>query len=98
MKNSPKIFVVSVPALRISFLCRSDEYLLTAMRRSGLFKGGGCGGGGCGICKVRIVSGEVSCGTMSREHITRAEEEAGFVLACRAKLHSNLILDSLNTL
>lgn len=98
MKNSPEAFTVSVPASGISFLCRSDEYLFTAMRRAGLFKGGGCCGGGCGICKVRVITGEVSCEAMSRGHITRAEEAAGFILACRAKLHSDLILDNLKTL
>lgn len=90
-KNSPNEFIVLVSELEVSFPCRSDEYLYSAMRRAGLFEGG-CRGGGCGICKVRLLDGEVLCDSMSREHITREEEAGGYILACRAKLRSAIVL------
>lgn len=91
-KNDPREFTVSIPSLGKVFLCRSDEYLFAAMRRAGFFKGG-CRGGGCGICKVRVISGEVSLGAMSREHVTREEEAEGYILACRAGLESDVVLE-----
>lgn len=89
--NLPE-FTVSVPSQGKVFLCRSDEPLFAAMRRVGFFKGGCCGGG-CGICKVRIISGEVFLGAMSREHVTPEEEADGYILACRARLKSDAILE-----
>lgn len=90
-ENSTTEFAVLIPELGMSFSCRSDEYLYAAIRREGLFKGG-CRGGGCGICKVRLLSGDVICDLMSREHVTREEEAVGYILACRAKLRSSIIL------
>jgi len=95
MKISGETFRISVPELRVSFECGEEEFLLAAMRRAGLYKQCGCWGGGCGVCKVRIAEGLVSLGTMSREHISSAEGAEGFVLACRVKPRSNLVLDNL---
>lgn len=90
-KNSRERFAVYIPAREMTFYCRPDECLMSSMRRAGFFKGG-CRGGGCGICKVRVVSGEVSLCRMSREHITPEEEAEGFILACCAKLNSDIVL------
>ncbi|HRO58815.1 MAG TPA: 2Fe-2S iron-sulfur cluster-binding protein [Burkholderiaceae bacterium] len=66
------------------FPCREDESLLTGMHRSGR-KGipVGCRGGGCGVCRVRICSGEYATRPMSSAHISAADRLAGEVLACR---------------
>lgn len=67
------------------YLCASDESLLTGMLRLGR-KGipVGCVNGGCGVCKVRILEGEVaSLGPISRAHVTIEEEREGLTLACR---------------
>lgn len=93
MKNNTEVFKISVQGSEISFSCGGGEYLLAAMRRSGRFKSGDCRGGGCGICKVRVVSGAVSCDAMSREHVTAREEAYGFVLACRARPRSDLVIE-----
>lgn len=90
-KNSREGFAVYIPAQERTFFCRADEHLFSSMRRAGFFKGGCCGGG-CGICKVRLISGEVSLEPMSREHITPEEEAEGYILACRAKLNSDIVL------
>lgn len=75
----------------MTFFCRAGEPLISSMRRAGFFKGG-CRGGGCGICKVRVLSGEVSLSPMSREHVTLEEEAEGYILACCAKLNSDIVL------
>lgn len=75
----------------MTFFCRPDESLMSSMRRAGFFKGG-CHGGGCGVCKVRVIGGDVSLGPMSREHITPEEEAEGYILACCARLNSDIVL------
>jgi len=44
----------------------------------------GCINGGCGVCKVRILEGNVRVlGPISRKHVSEEEEQQGYVLACR---------------
>ena len=66
------------------FKCREEEHLLNGMTRLGR-KGipVGCKGGGCGVCKVRILSGDYHVRKMSRAHVTEEEESQGYALACR---------------
>ena len=66
------------------FKCREEEHLLNGMIRLGR-KGipVGCKGGGCGVCKVRILSGDYATRKMSRAHVTEEEESQGYALACR---------------
>lgn len=67
------------------FRCPDDENLLRGMLRLG--KRGipvGCVNGGCGVCKVRIIQGEVNrLGPVSRAHVSVEEEARGLTLACR---------------
>ena len=68
-----------------TYACATDESLLRGMLRLGR-KGipVGCVNGGCGVCKVRIVEGQVTpLGPVSRAHVSAEEERAGFTLACR---------------
>jgi 3-phenylpropionate/trans-cinnamate dioxygenase ferredoxin reductase subunit len=65
--------------------CASNESLLTGMLRLGR-KGipVGCVNGGCGVCKVRILNGDIKAlGPISRAHVTVDEEAQGYTLACR---------------
>ncbi|MDP3372725.1 MAG: 2Fe-2S iron-sulfur cluster binding domain-containing protein [Hydrogenophaga sp.] len=65
--------------------CASNESLLTGMLRLGR-KGipVGCVNGGCGVCKVRILNGDIKAlGPISRAHVTVDEETQGYTLACR---------------
>lgn len=52
----------------------------------------GCRGGGCGICRVRILSGDYRCKVMSREHISPEDQLHGVVLACRVYPESDLLI------
>jgi 3-phenylpropionate/trans-cinnamate dioxygenase ferredoxin reductase subunit len=67
------------------YACSVEESLLAGMARLG--RRGipvGCLNGGCGVCKVRVVSGEVhKLGPVSRAHVSVEEEQAGYSLACR---------------
>lgn len=80
----PKV-TVHVAQTGEAFPCASNESLLTGMVRLGR-KGipVGCVNGGCGVCKVRILDGQVkTLGPISRAHVTLEEETQGITLACR---------------
>lgn len=80
----PKV-TVHVVQTGEQYPCASNESLLTGMLRLGR-KGipVGCVNGGCGVCKVRILDGEIQAlGPISRAHVTLEEECQGYTLACR---------------
>ena len=82
--NRPQVTVV-IAKTGESYPCALDESLLKGMLKLGR-KGipVGCVNGGCGVCKVRIVEGEVSkIGPVSRAHVSVVEERQGYTLACR---------------
>lgn len=76
------------------FPCAPDENLLRGMLRLG--RRGipvGCVNGGCGVCKVRILQGDVQrLGPISRAHVSVEEEAAGLTLACRVAPVTALIV------
>jgi len=80
----PKV-TVEVEQTGESYPCATSESLLQGMLRLGR-KGipVGCVNGGCGVCKVRILEGEVTrLGPVSRAHVSAEEEAQGYTLACR---------------
>lgn len=83
---SPKPTVtVEVTDTHERYACTLDESLLRGMLRLG--QRGipvGCVNGGCGVCKVRILQGQVArLGPISRAHVSADEEARGCTLACR---------------
>ena len=52
----------------------------------------GCRRGGCGVCRVRVLSGEYDSGPMSRSCVSAEDEAAGVVLACCIYAKSDLSL------
>jgi 3-phenylpropionate/trans-cinnamate dioxygenase ferredoxin reductase subunit len=82
--SRPKVIVL-VEQTGEHYPCATSESLLRGMLKLGR-KGipAGCVNGGCGVCKVRIVEGEVTVlGPVSRAHVSVEEEAGGFTLACR---------------
>ena len=78
-------FAVHVAQTDETFPCAANESLLTGMVRLGR-KGipVGCVNGGCGVCKVRILAGDIKAlGPISRAHVSIDEECQGYTLACR---------------
>ena len=71
---------------------RGGTTILDAAGRAGVTINGICGGDGvCGRCRVIIRSGKVrDCST---EHFTREEIQAGYVLACEARIESDLSVE-----
>lgn len=75
------------------FPCAETKHLLAGMIQLG--KKGipvGCRSGGCGVCKVKVLSGDYTSKKMSRDHVTEDEEHQGVVLACRVFPQTDLKL------
>lgn len=78
-------FAIHVAQTDETFPCAANESLLQGMVRLGR-KGipVGCVNGGCGVCKVRILAGDIKAlGPISRAHVSADEECQGYTLACR---------------
>lgn len=93
-------FTVHVAQTAESYLCASTESLLQGMLRIGR-KGipVGCVNGGCGVCKVRILSGEIAgLGPVSRAHVSFEEEQSGCTLACRVAPVTDVRLEAIGKL
>lgn len=74
------------------FICNENTVVLEAMKRSGvkpvLY---GCFGGGCGVCKMKILSGDYEViQKMSRAHIKDLKEH--IVLVCCIVPRSDLVI------
>lgn len=68
-----------------SFDSCNEDHILNCMAKGGVsLAPNGCHGGGCGVCKIKILDGEIETLSMSKKYITEDEKKSGFVLACRA--------------
>jgi ferredoxin len=91
--GAPNLFTVKIEETGECFKCSSEQSVLMGMERLG--KKGvpvGCRGGGCGVCKVQVLAGAYQSKKMSRDCVSREEEESGQVLACRIQPSSDLRL------
>ncbi len=85
------------------FRCSEEQHLLQGMQTARIGEPllkvipVGCRGGGCGVCRIRILSGEFEAKKMSRKHVTEEEQAAGIVLACRVFPRSALTIEVLPT-
>ena len=78
------------------FVVEGHDSLLQAGMRAGLKLNYGCGNGTCGMCKVRVTSGQVSRTMPSDYLLSEAEKAQGYVLACaHTAASSELTLETL---
>ncbi len=86
-----KGFRITVEGSDKVITCQNDEPLLAALARQGYAKiPVGCRQGGCGVCKIRVIEGKFELGKMSIKHVTQAERDQNFSLACKTFPKSNL--------
>lgn len=93
-------FLIRVEGAGTAVVASGERVLVALERAQGLghLKGlthrlpVGCRRGGCGICRVRILSGQYRRDLMSREHISLEDETEGRVLACAIYAESDLSL------
>ncbi len=64
------------------FLVEGHANLLQSGLHSGLRLNYGCGNGSCGMCKVRVISGEVTQTQHSDYQLSETEKSQGYTLMC----------------
>jgi CDP-4-dehydro-6-deoxyglucose reductase len=64
------------------FTVEGHATLLQAGLHAGLMLNYGCGNGACGMCKVRVISGEVAKTRHFDYPLSEAEKRQGYTLAC----------------
>jgi CDP-4-dehydro-6-deoxyglucose reductase len=77
------------------FLIEGNDSILQAGLKAGLRLGYGCGTGSCGLCKARLVSGEIRQVQHSDLRLTEPERQQGYVLLCAHTAVSDLVIESL---
>ena len=89
-------YQVEVSETGQSFECDAGQNLLEGMRT---FRFGapmaeaipvGCRGGGCGVCRIKVLSGNYELASMSTRHVPDKDREEGLALACRVFPRSDL--------
>lgn len=93
--------VMSITAAQVTilpgkqdFLLEGHDTLLEAAMRSGIPLNYGCSGGNCGLCKARLLSGEVK---KTRQHdfvISEAEKNLGYILLCSNTAVSDVVIEA----
>jgi CDP-4-dehydro-6-deoxyglucose reductase len=86
---------VTILPSRHDFLLEGQDTLLEAAMRAGIPLNYGCSGGNCGLCKARVVSGQVK---KTRHHdfvISDDQKEQGFVLLCSNTAVTDVVIEAM---
>ena len=86
---------VSVRPSGREFFVEGHDTLLKAGVRAGLMLNYGCGNGNCGLCKARVVSGEVRQVQHCDYVLSEAEKQQGYTLLCSHTAVSDVVLEAL---
>jgi len=87
------LHVLTILPDRITIPVQSGETILEASRRYGFSFRIGCKEGGCGICKVKLVSGEIDYQKVVADTvITQSEKSEGVCLLCRAVPQKDVVI------
>ena len=64
--------------------CPEDKHLMDSLSVCADLVPRGCHNGACGVCKIKVHSGDFEKLKMNRKHISQDEEINNIVLACRS--------------
>ena len=76
------------------FFVEGNDTLLEAALRAGLSFGYGCSNGNCGLCKARVLAGQVQKTRHYDYVLTAAEKNAGVVLMCCNTAAVDLVIEA----
>ncbi len=76
------------------FFIEGVESILEAGLRGGLSLNYGCSNGNCGLCKMRVVSGEVRRVKHHDYTLTEAEKGLGYILGCCNTALTDVVLEA----
>jgi CDP-4-dehydro-6-deoxyglucose reductase len=77
------------------FLLEGNDSILQAGLKAGLRFPYGCGSGSCGLCKARVVSGEVRRIQHADYALSDVERQQGYALLCTHTAVSDIVIESL---
>jgi CDP-4-dehydro-6-deoxyglucose reductase len=77
------------------FMLEGNDSILQAGLKAGLRFGYGCGSGSCGLCKARIVSGELRPILHADYALSEAEKQQGYALLCANTAVSDVVVETL---
>ena len=86
--------LVTVQPSGHQYTAESEETLLAAAIRQSVGLPYGCQDGACGSCKCRLLEGQIALGTHQLKALSEAEHAQGFILACRAKALTDVVIES----
>ena len=86
-------FQVTLQPSSLGFPADADETILEAALRAGLLLPYSCRDGACGVCKSKVLAGEVDLGHFVESTLTEADRDAGMALLCCARPLSDLVVE-----
>jgi len=90
-------YTIDVANQHEQFACTPDKSLLTGMEQQQKKAiQVGCRGGGCGVCKIRILSGDFEAKKMSIKHVTEKDAANGIALSCRIFPRSDMAIEAIS--
>lgn len=82
-----------IPSQR-EFFVEGNDTLLDAALRAGLALNYGCSNGNCGLCKARVVTGQVKKVRSHDYVLSEADKNAGTVLMCSNTAVNDLVIEA----
>ena len=83
-------FQVTLQPSGLHFAAAPDETILEAALAAGLLLPYSCRDGACGVCKSKVLAGDVDPGRFSASTLTDADREQGMALLCCAQARSDV--------
>ena len=73
--------------------CLEEKNLMSSLSVCSDLVPKGCHNGACGVCKIKVLSGNFEKLKMNRKHISQEEEMNNIVLACRSFPKSDMEIE-----
>jgi CDP-4-dehydro-6-deoxyglucose reductase, E3 len=89
---------VSIRPSGHEFLVEGSETILEAALHAGLAPAYGCGNGNCGLCKARVIEGEVRQVRNYDYALSAAEQAQNYTLLCSHTAVSDLVIEMVEAL
>jgi propane monooxygenase reductase subunit len=96
MGQTPKKHRVQFEPVNLEMEVTEDETVLDAAFRQGIMLMHGCREGQCSACKSFLVDGDVQMDRYSTFALPDFESDEGYVLLCKARAYSDLVVELVN--
>jgi len=86
-------FITTIQPSGHKFSVEENETVLEAALKQGITLPYSCRDGVCGVCKGKVLQGEINYGKHQASTLSDAEKDAGMALFCCAKPKSDLVIE-----